>query len=70
MTTAGLMDRQEAAEYLGVAPGTLANWQSTQLRQVPCVKLGRVVRYRQGDLDRWIDANSQNRVATIEETRL
>ena len=42
----------QAAEYLGVALGTLRNW--TSARYVPHVRRGRVVRYRRDVLDRWL----------------
>ena len=55
--TAELIDRKEAAEYLGVSPGTLANWQSTGFRKVPHVKIGKRVRYRISDLAKFIEQN-------------
>ena len=42
----------EAAEYLGVAVGTLRNW--TSARYVPFARRGRVVRYRREELDEWL----------------
>ena len=47
--------RTEAAEYLGVSPGTLANWASTKRQRIPYVKAGKRVTYRRRDLDRWLD---------------
>jgi predicted site-specific integrase-resolvase len=55
--TAELIDRTAAAEFLGVSPGTLANWQSTGFRRVPHVKIGRRVRYRISDLAKFIEQN-------------
>lgn len=52
-----MMDRKQAAEYLGVAPGTLANWQCSKFRRIPHVKIGRAVKYRLTDLERWIESN-------------
>ena len=54
---AELIDRHQAAEYLGISPGTLANWQCTGFRKVPHVKIGRRVRYRKADLERFVEAN-------------
>jgi hypothetical protein len=54
---AELIDRAAAAQYLGVSPGTLANWQSTGFRRVPHVKIGKRVKYRVADLDRFIESN-------------
>jgi predicted DNA-binding transcriptional regulator AlpA len=45
---------REAAEFLGVPVGTLAQWRS-QRRGPPYIKLeGRLVRYRQVDLDTYL----------------
>jgi excisionase family DNA binding protein len=55
--TAGLIDRKDAAEYLGVSAGTLANWQSTGFRRVPHVKIGKRVRYRITDLAKFVEQN-------------
>ena len=55
-----LMNRAMAADYLGVTPGTLANWASSNLRKVPFVKIGRRVAYRKHDLERWIEAQVVN----------
>lgn len=51
------MTRQEAAEYIGVCYGTMANWASTGLVQIPFYKAGlRKVIYRKSDLDAYIDS--------------
>lgn len=42
----------EAADYLGVALGTLRNW--TSARFVPFARRGRVVRYHRDQLDAWL----------------
>ncbi|MBT1166735.1 helix-turn-helix domain-containing protein [Bifidobacterium simiarum] len=39
---------------LGIPTSTLARWCSER-RELPYVKVGRVIRYRRGDLDRWIN---------------
>lgn len=51
-----LMTREQAAEYLGVSASTLANWACTQKFTIPYCKLGRSVRYRQSDLDAFIQS--------------
>ena len=49
-TSAGpLLSVEEAASYLKIAVWTLRHWVSE--RKIPFVKLGRLVRFRQGDLD-------------------
>ena len=49
-----LLTRNEAAEFLGVKPQTLATWHITGKYGLPVVKVGRSVRYRLADLERWI----------------
>jgi excisionase family DNA binding protein len=46
----------EAAEYLGVALGTLRNW--TSARYVPFARRGRIVRYHRDSLDRWLGSGA------------
>lgn len=50
-----LLSRQEAAEYLGVAEQTLAVWKCTGRYDLPYVKIGKLVKYKKVDLDRFID---------------
>ena len=47
---------EEAADYLGIALGTLRNW--TSARYVPFSRRGRVVRYHRDALDRWLSRGS------------
>jgi excisionase family DNA binding protein len=57
-----LLTREQAADYLGVAPQTLAVWamaKNRPHRPLPFVKIGRLVRYRRSDLDAFITANTQ-----------
>lgn len=53
-----LLTRQQAAQYLDVTAGTLAVWASTRRYDLPFVKIGRNVRYRPEDLDRWLEART------------
>ena len=53
-----LLTRQEAAEYLGVKPQTLAVWAVTGRYDLPVVKVGRLVRYRRSDLDKWLESRT------------
>lgn len=52
-----LLSRNEAAQYLGIKPQTLAVWASTKRYDLSYVKVGRCVKYRQSDLDAFISAN-------------
>ncbi len=54
-----LLNRIEAAGYLGVLPQTLAVWASTGRYQLPFVKVGRKVYYRRVDLDAWLESRTQ-----------
>ena len=49
-----LLNREQAAKYLGIKPQTLAAWATTGRYQLPMVKVGRSVRYLQSELDRFI----------------
>ena len=54
----GLMTREQAAEYLGLRIQTLAVWAITGRYNLPMVKVGRSVRYRKSDLDRWLESRT------------
>ena len=49
-----LLTREQAAAYLGVTPRTLAVWKCTGRYKLPCVKIGRLAKYRKADLDAFI----------------
>lgn len=53
-----LLTREQAAAYLGVRPQTLAVWASTGRYSLPMVRVGRSVRYRVADLERWLTART------------
>lgn len=55
-----LLSRKEAATYLGIDARTLANWLSTKRYGLPVVHIGRLVKYRQSDLDAFIQRGSVN----------
>ena len=48
----GLLSVEEAAQYLGISPGTLRNWLS--MRRIEHVKVGRLTRISCATLDRYI----------------
>ena len=52
--SSGLLTREQAAEYLSVAPQTLAVWATTGRYNLPVVKMGRLAQYRRADLDKFI----------------
>jgi excisionase family DNA binding protein len=58
MESSTLLTRQQAAEYLGVRAQTLAAWASSKRYGLPMIRVGRSIRYRRADLDRWLDART------------
>ncbi|MBI4444319.1 MAG: helix-turn-helix domain-containing protein [Acidobacteria bacterium] len=60
-----LMTIDQAARYLSIAKPTLYHWVSD--RRIPFVKMGRLVRFRRCDLDRFILKNLRGRkeIATL-----
>lgn len=55
-----LLSRNEAAKYLGVSKGTLEVWACTKRYQLPFIKIGRLVKYRLSDLNKFIEENHSN----------
>lgn len=53
-----LLTRAEAAEYLGVKIQTLALWATTGRYGLRFVKVGRLSKYRQSDLDEFLEKNT------------
>ena len=49
-----LYTRKRAAEMLGVKEATLAHWKCTGRYNLPSVKIGRLVKYRLSDLEKFI----------------
>jgi hypothetical protein len=49
-----LLSRAQAAAYLGLSSRTLAVWKSTGRYALPVIKIGRLAKYRKGDLDAFI----------------
>lgn len=61
-----LLTRQEAADYLGVKPQTLAVWASTGRHSLRFIKVGRLVKYRLEDLQGFLDAHSVTSIGEYE----
>jgi len=59
-----LLTENEAAAYLDVTTGTLAVWRSTGRYKIPFIKVGRNVRYKQDDLDAWLNQRTRSSGAT------
>lgn len=57
-----LMNRRQAAQYLGVSPRTIAVWDQTGRYDLRPIKVGpRLVRYRREELDRFLEARHPTR---------
>ena len=50
-----LLTTEQAAEFLGLRPQTLALWRSSRRYELRFLKVGRLVRYRRADLESWLD---------------
>jgi excisionase family DNA binding protein len=59
-----LMSVEQAAEYLGVRPGTLRNWLSA--RRIAYVKVGRLTRISSETLNRFI---AEHTVTSVEDLK-
>ena len=51
-----LLTPQQTAEKLGVTTHTLAVWRCEKRYRLPYVKSGRLVRYRESDVDAFIES--------------
>ncbi|MFZ6016425.1 MAG: excisionase family DNA-binding protein [Nitrospirota bacterium] len=52
-----LMDTREASEFLGISKNTLYEW--IIQKRIPYVKVGRLVKFRQADLETWLKKRTQ-----------
>ncbi|MCE9908853.1 MAG: helix-turn-helix domain-containing protein [Hafnia paralvei] len=60
-STDAKLTRPEAAEYIGVAPRTLANWHSSGRVKIPFYKVGKKKTiYLKSDLDMYMDSVRQS----------
>lgn len=55
-----LLNRDEAAQFLGVSPQTLAYWACTKRYGLPLVKIGRLAKYRMSDLEDFINSRTSD----------
>jgi len=58
MNNKELLTRQETADFLGVKVQTLANWATTCRHGLKHVKVGRSVRYRRSDIEKFIESRT------------
>ena len=50
-----LIGQEEAANFLGVLPKTMSVWRSTKRYNIPFYKIGRLVKYKMSDLEKWVE---------------
>lgn len=58
LTQSDLLTRKQAAEYLGLKSSTLAVWACNKRYDLPMIKIGRLVKYKLDDLDKFIAHNT------------
>ncbi|MCF8324403.1 MAG: excisionase [Bacteroidetes bacterium B1(2017)] len=58
-TNQQVFNRKTAAKYLGVSPNTLAVWACTKRYNLKYIKMGRAVRYRLHDLEKFVEERLQ-----------
>lgn len=57
-TTGNLLTPAETSAILGVSVGTLQIWRTTRRYPLPYVKSGRLVRYKQEDVQAFIESRT------------
>ena len=55
-----LIDDIATGKILGIETSTLAVWRSTKRYALPYVKVGRLIRYRESDVEAFIESRVQN----------
>jgi len=63
-----LLTSTKASELLGITPKSLANSRYTGTGiDIPYIKLGKVVRYKESDIQTYIEANTFNHAGEAKE---
>ena len=60
-----LLSAPEVADLLGVSVSTLAIWRCTKRYPLPYLKVGRLVRYRRADIDKFLVQRTKNTQSEI-----
>lgn len=60
MALSKLLTPREVAEILGVSTETLNIWRTTKRYPLPYIKSGRLVRYKQEDVEAFIENRTHN----------
>lgn len=56
-----ILGNTAAADYIGVTPRTLEVWRCTKRYQIPFIKVGRLVKYRQSALDAFLESRTMGK---------
>ena len=56
-----IFNTKETSQYLGVTRETLAVWRTTRRYELPYIKVGRLVKYRQADLNKWLEQRTKEK---------
>lgn len=55
-----LLTIAETADALGLQPSTLNTWRSTKRYDLPWIRSGRLIRYKEDDIARFIESRRQS----------
>ncbi len=50
-----LLDTKQAADFLGLKTGTLNIWRISNRYSLEYIKVGRYIRYKKSELERWLE---------------
>lgn len=54
-----LLTRKQVADILGIKEKTLANWKSTGCHNLPHIKIGKLVRYKISELEKFLEKGTE-----------
>jgi len=63
-STDPLFTPPEAAAYIGITENTLSVWRCVGRYSIPYIKVGRLVRYRLSDLEKWLESRTHTNSVT------
>lgn len=66
-TLPALLDRDQAADFLGIKPQTLSVWACSGRYALPFCKVGRRVKYRLADLEKFLAERTVTSTGQLED---
>lgn len=54
-----LLTRKQVADILGIKEKTLANWKCTGRYNLACIKIGKLVRYKMSELEKFLEKGTE-----------